>query len=394
MSKTIFAPLVSLSFLLCASASVYAEVNFDVNARLPVTVLSGQPPPAIVDPELAPPVVVMQKPPRLIYSSELGYYVAVDTPYEMVYIDNSYYVHRHGRWFVSSVYNAAWIAVELQSFPDRLRRYDWAQIRRYRDHEYDVYRRDPGHYQGRFYDYRAPEHHAAPHTGQRALAPREGHAVTRGEHHEAVNPAANRHVPPTTAPRVAVAHGEVPRLGAGPQSLTGTGHRASAEPLRAIPGAGPRSLPVSGLATPSAVPRAVGAGAGPRAMPRAGQQAGVRSEPRDAATRATKPSPAEYNPSGTVHRPSATAAKSSSNKAATLGPKASAASYNPVASASKVSTSSKSSTPVSKASYKPSESVPKVSATSYRPPAPKPKAPAAAPKPAPKTDPNRKTNGS
>ena len=79
----------------------------------------------------------------------------------MVFVDNAYYIHRHGYWFSSQSYNGPFLAAQPQYLPVGLTRYKWAEIRRYRDNEYRVYRRDPGHYQGRALDHRAvAEHHA------------------------------------------------------------------------------------------------------------------------------------------------------------------------------------------------------------------------------------------
>jgi hypothetical protein len=108
-----------------------------------------------------PPTVVFQQPPQLLYSAQLGYYVAVNTPHEMVFVDNTYYIHRHGYWFASPSYSGPFVAAQPQYLPIGLTRYKWAEISRYRDNEYKVYRRDPAHYQGRILDHRAVAEHRA-----------------------------------------------------------------------------------------------------------------------------------------------------------------------------------------------------------------------------------------
>jgi hypothetical protein len=149
-----------------AAATAEARVNLNVNVDIPVPVapapapmVSNYPPPAYPPPApvvVAPPPVpaeqvVIQEPPNFLYSPNLGFYVSVGSPYDMVYLDNGYYLYRAGYWYYSPYYYGPWSYVGPRRLPMGLRRYKYEQIRRFRDHEYRAYMRDREHYRGNWY---------------------------------------------------------------------------------------------------------------------------------------------------------------------------------------------------------------------------------------------------
>jgi uncharacterized protein YcfJ len=107
------------------------------------------PAPVVVSP--APPQVVFGAPPRFIYSPALGFYVTVDTPYDVVYLNGQYYLWRNGFWYAAPYYNGPWVVVRAGRVPPPLHRFGWKEIRRYRDYEYHEFHRDERHYKGRWY---------------------------------------------------------------------------------------------------------------------------------------------------------------------------------------------------------------------------------------------------
>jgi hypothetical protein len=109
------------------------------------------PPPAPVVVSPAPPQVVFGAPPRFIYSPSLGFYVAVDTPYDVVFLDGQYYLWSNGFWYVAPYYNGPWVVIRAGRVPRPLHRFGWREIRRYRDYEYWEFHRDERHYRGRWY---------------------------------------------------------------------------------------------------------------------------------------------------------------------------------------------------------------------------------------------------
>lgn len=149
------------------------SVNLNLGAPLPVVVA---PPPAVYVPVPEPvyveppprvyvpapePVYVAPPPPRMeiqvhedidfIYPSALGFYVAVGVPYDLFYLNKSYYLYRDGRWLRAASSRGPWVVQRYRELPPGLRRHKVERVREYRDREYAVYRRDRDHYRGRHF---------------------------------------------------------------------------------------------------------------------------------------------------------------------------------------------------------------------------------------------------
>jgi uncharacterized protein YcfJ len=107
------------------------------------------PPPVVVSP--APTQVVIGAPPRFIYSSALGFYVSVETPYDLVYLGGRYYLLNNGLWYTASYYNGPWVVAKAGRLPRVLYRSRYEDIRHHRDFEYRAYLHDQKHYHGRWY---------------------------------------------------------------------------------------------------------------------------------------------------------------------------------------------------------------------------------------------------
>ena len=82
------------------------------------------------------PSFYIDAPPTFIYVPELGYSVAVESPYDFISYDDYYYVYDNGYWYSSSFYNGPWIAIIGEGLPPLLRGHRIADIRRFRDIEY------------------------------------------------------------------------------------------------------------------------------------------------------------------------------------------------------------------------------------------------------------------
>jgi hypothetical protein len=162
MKKEVIAAAVLV--VIAGAATAQARVNLNVNVDIPVPVAQAPapayPPPAYPPPApvvVAPPPapadvqLVIQEPPSFVYSQNLGFYVSVGTPYDMVYVDNGYYLYRAGYWYYSPYYYGPWSYVGPRRLPMGLRRYRYEQIRHFRDHEYRLYQRDREHYRGNWY---------------------------------------------------------------------------------------------------------------------------------------------------------------------------------------------------------------------------------------------------
>ena len=68
--------------------------------------------------------------PTFIYVPDLGFTVAVGSPYDYYYYDNFYYIYDDGYWYNSSYYNGPWIGIDIGRLPSMLRRHGIEDIRR------------------------------------------------------------------------------------------------------------------------------------------------------------------------------------------------------------------------------------------------------------------------
>ena len=140
MKKT---ALVLVIAAIAAASSAQAEVNVNIGVPAPRVVVS------------APPAILFDVAPHFVTPSRLGFYVGVDTPYDIFLISDVYYLYYGNRWLRARNHNGPWVEVPYRQLPPGIRRHRIEQIRSYRDQEYRVYRTDRDHYRGRHFQ---PDH--------------------------------------------------------------------------------------------------------------------------------------------------------------------------------------------------------------------------------------------
>ena len=138
MKKTV---LVLVASVIVAVSSAQAEVSVNVNIGVPA-------PRVIVS---TPPSVRFEVAPLFINSPGLGFYVGVDTPYDIIFSSDFFYLYYGNSWHRSNNHNGPWIEVPYRQLPPGIRNHRIEQIRSYRDREYRVYRKDRDHYRGRYF---------------------------------------------------------------------------------------------------------------------------------------------------------------------------------------------------------------------------------------------------
>ncbi|MHB8056450.1 MAG: hypothetical protein ACYDHC_01000 [Desulfuromonadaceae bacterium] len=122
-------------------SSAQAEVSVNVNIGVPA-------PRVIVS---TPPAVRFEVAPLFINSPRLGFYVGVDTPYDIIFSSDYFYLYYGNSWHRSHNHNGPWVEVPYRRLPPGIRNHRIEQIRSYRDREYRVYRKDRDHYRGRYF---------------------------------------------------------------------------------------------------------------------------------------------------------------------------------------------------------------------------------------------------
>jgi len=152
MKKTVLLLLVAVA----TASSALGETNVNVTIGVPgprVVVPPPLPAPRVV--VSAPPAVLFEVAPEFIAPSRLGFYVGVDTPYDIIFSSDYYYLYYGNSWHRSRHHNGPWVEVSYRQLPPGIRKHRIEQIRSYRDREYRVYRSERDHYHGRHF---RPEH--------------------------------------------------------------------------------------------------------------------------------------------------------------------------------------------------------------------------------------------
>jgi hypothetical protein len=113
------------------------------------------PPPA--PPDVAPPQytqpapVYVEQAPQFVYSPQLGMYVAVGVPYDLVYTGSEYFYYYGGYWYHGPYYNGPWVFATRAYYPPALLRFNIGYIRYHRDYEFRQWRLHGRGYRGRFH---------------------------------------------------------------------------------------------------------------------------------------------------------------------------------------------------------------------------------------------------
>lgn len=99
-------------------------------------------------PEAQSPVK-LSEPPLFLFPAELGFGVAVGIPYDMFYVNKTFYVQKLGNWYRSATYKGPWTTAGMTSIPPELKKQSLAKIRKIRNAEFEKYWDSKARYQGK-----------------------------------------------------------------------------------------------------------------------------------------------------------------------------------------------------------------------------------------------------
>jgi hypothetical protein len=142
--------ILSATALISGTATIcLAGLNLNVDVGVPAPAPPVYLPPAAY----APPEQLMlpAAPPQFVFVPELGYYVAVGTPYDIAYIGHDYFMYSNGFWYRAAYYGGPLLMVDRRAWPSLLARHSFRDFRRFRDAEFRRYERDRAHYGGQLH---------------------------------------------------------------------------------------------------------------------------------------------------------------------------------------------------------------------------------------------------
>lgn len=91
----------------------------------------------------------IQGAPEFLFPAKLGFGVAVGVPYDLVYLDKTYYYWSDGIWHRSSSYRGPWTRVGYAELPAELRKQPLSKIRAQRNAEFKSYWENRDSYRGK-----------------------------------------------------------------------------------------------------------------------------------------------------------------------------------------------------------------------------------------------------
>jgi hypothetical protein len=141
MKKTAVVLLVAV---VAVTATAQAEISVRVDAGVPRHRMVS-----------SPPTIRFDVAPLFLAPSRLGFYVGVDTPYDIIFSSDYYYLYYGNSWHRSRHHNGPWVELPYYELPPAIRKHRIEQIRSYREREYRTYRNNRDNYRGRPFQ---PEH--------------------------------------------------------------------------------------------------------------------------------------------------------------------------------------------------------------------------------------------
>ena len=88
----------------------------------------------------APPPVMVQAPPTMLFLPEPGVYAAVGVPYDVYFVSGRYYYLHGSHWYWASGYGGPWVYVVHSSLPPGLQKFKVKHLHTFRNREYEVYK--------------------------------------------------------------------------------------------------------------------------------------------------------------------------------------------------------------------------------------------------------------
>lgn len=74
--------------------------------------------------------------PDFIFLDSYGFSVSWGAPYDVIYLDNNYFLHQDDQWYRAADYKGPWKRIDEKKLPSVIRKHRWLEITEARETEY------------------------------------------------------------------------------------------------------------------------------------------------------------------------------------------------------------------------------------------------------------------
>ena len=126
------------------------------------------------------PVVRLPAPPHMVWLPTPRIYVALESPHQIFFDDDHYYLYDHDVWYVGPGYGGPWARIKTHHLPPGLRTYRREQWDEYQHQARPRYRDDDDREHRNFVGWKEKKHRQENHIRNREENDRSGHKRERG----------------------------------------------------------------------------------------------------------------------------------------------------------------------------------------------------------------------
>ena len=133
------------------------------------------------------PVVRLPAPPHMVWLPAPRIYVAFESPHEIFFDDDHYYLYDHDTWYTGPGYGGPWARIKVRHLPPGLRKYRHEQWDDFQDQARPRYRDDDDHEHRNFVGWKEKKYkHEKNHGRDREASEysERGHGHDHGRKHE------------------------------------------------------------------------------------------------------------------------------------------------------------------------------------------------------------------
>ncbi len=94
---------------------------------------------------LPAPVISLPAPPHMVWLPGPRVYIAFESPHQIFFHNDHYYLHDHDVWYVSQGYGGPWVRAKVKHLPPGLHKYRREQWNEYQHQAQPRYRNDDDH---------------------------------------------------------------------------------------------------------------------------------------------------------------------------------------------------------------------------------------------------------